>query len=791
VEKSWRQAVTGFFAPMDLETVRVAIPAGGNWRRVGYTKPAVEKDDLQAILDQCPAAQSATLVSWTTRRAETDDGSALELAVRAVEADFTRTLPDEVREGRLFTTEEANRQAPVCLLSFEARVWLFGTEQEVIGRQVRLEGHRFEVVGVIAGNRHAGIGTRAVYVPSSWSRTLLKSRYGLEPASEIFTRTDDPKQAASQIDDLMRRRIGGDGSRPFTQSLWEVRETALNARTRATLYSGLAGLCALLAAGIGIAALLFVSVAERSREIGIHRALGASKTHIYGEYLFASVILSSGGALFGALAGIPAAAAGAFTTRWQPVLDPLAGQMLMEGTRDFPNLTEIALTVSWEAVAIAVALAMLTGVTAAIAPASEAAAVDPALAIAHRAGVRRGLRKFLTCLQVGFGVLVLVVLTSYFSVLQSEEKAEARELLGQDRLSAIADPIAAMRKPVSRKYRQECKDALARVLSSPGTLAALREQTPLLTAVTPCVPLNLSVARGGNTIADARVVFTTSHAFEYKPKLPERDLPRVASRFRPRAAVAVIGPATKEELFGDRDAVGEPITVAGRKFTVIGVRPFEVGTWGWREVWIPISFYESISHLQPAGSRFDFLMDARVDARPMDERRYAEAMVQLRDALLPMLPEEYRKGIKMSEQIPETTKQFIFQQKAVAVRGAVGALAVLLVALIGLANMLLVSVHTEVRETGVRRAFGAQRSDVILHFLSEGVALSAFGAAGGLAVAGLICWATRNWADLPISVSVFWAGAGAIATVIAGTVISLFPAVAASRIHPVEALRYE
>ena len=68
----------------------------------------------------------ATMVTWRTLRAEADDGAALDLAVRAVAADFTQTLPDEVREGRLFTAAEASRQAPVCLLSFEARVWLFG-----------------------------------------------------------------------------------------------------------------------------------------------------------------------------------------------------------------------------------------------------------------------------------------------------------------------------------------------------------------------------------------------------------------------------------------------------------------------------------------------------------------------------------------------------------------------------------------------------------------------------------------------------------------------------------------
>jgi len=323
-------------------------------------------------------------------------------------------------------------------------------------------------------------------------------------------------------------------------------------------------------------------------------------------------------------------------------------------------------------------------------------------------------------------------------------------------------------------------------------MAALRQKTPLLTALTPVVPRWLAMERGGNTIEASRVVFTTPEAFEYKPQLAGDVLHRVVAAFRSGSAVVVINPDIKEGLFGDRDPVGESVSVAGQQFTVIAMRPNPAGSSGFRAVWVPISFYHSLKHRAPPEADWiAFMMEVRVDGMPVDERRYAEAMGQLRDALLPMLPEEYRKGIKLSERIPETTKQFIFQHKAVAVRGAVGALAVLLVALIGLANMLLVSVHEEVRETGVRRAFGAQRADVMLHFLSQGVLLSAVGAAAGLGMAALICWASRTWADLPISVSVFWAGAGGLATVIAGTAVSLFPAVAAARIRPVEALRYE
>jgi putative ABC transport system permease protein len=800
VEQSWRTAVARFFAPMDLETVRVALPAGADWREVGYSRPVLERQDVEAILKNCPAAQSATLMTWGTLRAETQ-GSALELAVRAVDADFMQTLPDRVRRGRLFSAEEVARSRPVCVLSAEACYWLFGSEKAAVGRPLRLEGRRFEVVGIIAGNRHAGIGSRAVYIPSSEARAI-SARYLSYPQTEIFVRTRSPGAAVREVENLMRQRLGGDPSRPFTRSLWQVREAALNARARAALYGGLAGACALLTAGIGIAALLFVSVAERTSQIGISRALGASRSDIWGEYLAAGAIISAAGAAVGALASIPAAAAGAFSSRWQPVIDPLAGDMMMRRAQHLPKLSELALSVSWEALAAAVVLALVIGVMAALAPASEAAAIDPAAAISQRAGTRGQLRRFLTCLQIGFGVLVLVVLTSYYSALEGQQNAEARSLLGQDKVSAIADPIAAIGKPVNREYLEGCRAALVSVVLSREKLARLRRETALLTALTPVIPQWLSMGRGGRmvkgarlagggTIEGAQVFFTTAEEFEYKPGLAPEVAAEVMHAFRSEWAAVVISPRAREELFGPRDPVGRSLNIAGKAFTVVAVRPDAPGDSDWAKAWVPVGFYPSFAHLQVPGMAADFMTEARVDARPLDARGYAEAMVQLRDALLPMLPAKYRAGIRLSEQIPETTKQFIFQHKAAVIRGAAGALAVLLVALIGLANMLLVSVQQAVRETGVRRAFGAQRFDIALHFLSEGVLLSSVGAGVGLAIGILICGSTRSWAGVPVSVSAFWAVTGATATIVVGALVSLLPAVAAARIHPVEALRYE
>ncbi len=377
--------------------------------------------------------------------------------------------------------------------------------------------------------------------------------------------------------------------------------------------------------------------------------------------------------------------------------------------------------------------------------------------------------------------------------MDNQERTEARNALGQDSISAVADPIAAMRKPFDNRYVQQCRDALAGAITSPEKMAILRRNTPLLGSVTPSVTCDAAVSAGSGMIDHAVLTFTTAEGFDYEPALSAHIKPKVTEAFRAGRAVAVITPRAKATLYGPREAIGKTLIVAGRKFTVVAVDYLSYsGTYADPGLAIPMEFYAPLAHRmnREEGAGF-FGNDVGVYARPLDFRQYGRAAAQLHDALLPLLPAEYRKTIRFSERIPETTRQFIFQHKAVAMRGVVGALAVLLVALIGLANMLLVSVHDELRETGLRRALGATRPDVFLHFLSQGILLSALGAIAGLAIGAGVVGATRSWAGLPLSVSAFWAAAGAVATVLAGALTSAAPALIATRIHPVEALRYE
>jgi putative ABC transport system permease protein len=801
VERSWQRAVKGFFAPMDLETIEVAVPASTDWREVGFTRGLVDATDVDAIRRHCPEVEAATLVDWVEGvSVEAPGFGADQMPVRAVEADFTSALPDKPMEGRLFTAEEVARQAAVCVLSFPAREFFFDQEP-ALGRQLRIGSRTLTVVGVIAGNRHLGIanarmGSREVFVPASLARTLLGPERSTDSwrsyfrRRAIFLRSRDPGKTVARVEELMRRRVGGGGTRPFTDSLWESREAALHARTRVTFYSWLAALCALLVSGLGIAAVLFVSVAERTGEIGICRAMGASPARIYAEYLSAAGLIALCGALVGAAAGVPAAAAGVFATQWHTIGRSLENNPLLALQGAPPKFGGLPASICWEAVAVGFVLAMMIALAAALAPASEAAAIDPAKAIAQRHVGQSRSREGLTVLQIALSITVLAVLTSYFGALDREQTAEARKELGQDSVSLSADPVAALQEPVLPQYEAGCQEALARTLSSRSGLAKLRAETPLLVDLAPRISRPYTAARGGAVMDAVAVTFTTAEEFAYEPLLKPEDRARVRREFRDDSAAAVIGPRVREELFGARDPVGRPITVGGRQFTVVAVRPEPPGCSGTVGVFVPVQHYPELAH-RAVRSEF-WSPSAAVTARARDLRQYQEAAAQLRDAILPRLPRQYRKGMVLSATLPANLKQFVFQQKAVAARGAVGSLAVLLVALIGLTNMLLVSVHAEIREVGVRRAFGATWADVLFHFLSRGVALTMVGAVAGLALGLLACLAiARYGAGVLSAASIFWNGLGVVATILAGTLVSLFPAAVAARVQPVEALRYE
>jgi len=115
----------------------------------------------------------------------------------------------------------------------------------------------------------------------------------------------------------------------------------------------------------------------------------------------------------------------------------------------------------------------------------------------------------------------------------------------------------------------------------------------------------------------------------------------------------------------------------------------------------------------------------------------------------------------------------------------------LMVGGVGVVAIMMISVTERTREIGVRKALGATRREILFQFLVEASTLTLVGGLVGLALGGLVAMGVRSATPIPAMIPMWSIGAAIIAAVVTGVFFGIYPALKASRLDPVEALRYE
>ena len=249
-----------------------------------------------------------------------------------------------------------------------------------------------------------------------------------------------------------------------------------------------------------------------------------------------------------------------------------------------------------------------------------------------------------------------------------------------------------------------------------------------------------------------------------------------------RTSVCVVGVEVCDELFGTRDVIGEQININGHYFTIVGILE-EVGTTATGS-----SDNQAIIPFTTAQRLFQSTIIRTFFVSAQSENTVTQAQATLEAYLLDITGTTTAYRITNQTQLLDTFSSIT--ATLTMVLGGIAGIS-LIVGGIGIMNIMLVSVTERTREIGIRKAIGAQRSDILLQFLIEAVVLSLFGGLVGilLGIVGLALVA--KIASMTLTLSVGVALVAIFFSIAVGVGFGVYPANKASKLQPIEALRYE
>ena len=273
-------------------------------------------------------------------------------------------------EGEFITEEHMLGRASVVLIGSEVATALFGHADGVTGETIRIEGQPFRVIGVLETKGGGAFGSEdnQVIVPFTTAQARLIRRSTNDRVDVIFVQAvsgDVVKQASEEIATILRSRhrtpVGADDFTVFTQQ--DLLSTFQSITGILTVFlGGIAGI-SLLVGGIGIMNIMLVSVTERTREIGLRKALGARRRDILIQFLTESSLLSLIGGIIGIILG------------W--LISFIVGQIAVANDTAFTPI------VGTDAILLATIFSAAVGLFFGIYPANRAASLEPVEALRY------------------------------------------------------------------------------------------------------------------------------------------------------------------------------------------------------------------------------------------------------------------------------------------------------------------------------------------------------------------------------------------------------------------------
>ncbi len=275
--------------------------------------------------------------------------------VAGADPDYLQIKSWNLEKGRYFNEQEVRSQAKVCVIGKTVQENLFPGGEDPIGQTIRIGKLPFEIIGVLERKGGGPMGDQddTIHAPYTTVMRKIQGRDHIQFIIASATTEDRTDQADAEITALLRQRhkLGPGQDNDFTlrkQNDW-LQASAQQSAVITTLLA-VAACISLIVGGIGISNIMLVSVTERTREIGVRRAMGATQRSVMLQFLVEAVVLS----IFGGLIGVGLA----------------AGVIGILKSFQVPAVTE-----TW-AVLLGLGFSALVGITAGFLPAIKAAKLD-------------------------------------------------------------------------------------------------------------------------------------------------------------------------------------------------------------------------------------------------------------------------------------------------------------------------------------------------------------------------------------------------------------------------------
>ncbi|MEE4115330.1 MAG: ABC transporter permease [Marinilabiliaceae bacterium] len=331
--------------------------------------PQPDMDDYEAIRRNSSRAEAANYSVFFSRNLKYLDRLVNDAMIWATTHELEDVRNFDIEEGRYFSPYESSSGKPVVVLGAVTAESVF-EDVNPIGKEISIGGHKVQVIGVFKKEGEGGLSDsgmdEVVLMPVKYARNIVNLRNRFTEANIIIKAREgiSTQELSDETVQILRaaRRLG-----PGEESNFSVNKASLLTQGFESVFAGInvggwiIGGFSILVGGFGIANIMFVSVKERTNQIGIQKALGAKKRFILWQFLYESILLSIIGGIFGLF-------------------------FIFIGTLVVNYLFDLSIYLTLANIFMAIFISGTIGVVAGYAPAYAAAKMNPVDAIGYSFG---------------------------------------------------------------------------------------------------------------------------------------------------------------------------------------------------------------------------------------------------------------------------------------------------------------------------------------------------------------------------------------------------------------------